>query len=202
MDEDNEFQCVQGNLAIVPYSPRSGVLRENDLLALYDRLKQEDLFPVVFHENPELTPIEFLNFFANPRNLLIMYAVKEQENFEPAGLAWLSEVTNCQDTLTRATGSFVFFKKYQSQQYTGPLAHRTLDYWFNQLHIDTIIGLTPENNRLASTFIKRVGFREIGRVPQFTTLFGTVTGAIVTCMTATDWRQKGGGNGQESGQGG
>ena len=189
MSEPEEFQCIQDGLAVFPYHPKAGAFKEDALIRLYERLKTEELFDIVFHENPGLTALEFLNFFNQPRNLLLIFGVVDGDQFDTAGLAWLSDVTLCSDQLTRATGSFVYFKQYQRAPYTDAFGKRALEYWFKYLHINTLVGLTPESNRAALIYIKRLGLKECGRVPQFTTLFGKVTDAVVTVMTAVEYEE-------------
>ena len=196
--QETEFQTVIDGMAVIPYHPQRGALKEDALLQLYHRLHEEELYPIVFHENPEMTALEFMNFFNMPRTLLAVLGIMEPKP-EFAGMAWLSEVTNCQDVITRATGSFVYFKKFQTPKITTALGKRVLDFWFNHLKINTLVGVTPASNRVALAYIKRLGFKQCGMVPSFTTLFGSVTDAVVTVMTQSDWSKMEDGHGEIAG---
>ena len=187
---EKEFQFVRGDLMVLPYHPRVGVYKEQTLEMLYNRLHEEDLWNIVFHENPSMSFLQFRNFFNDLRNLLQVCSVIEGDRvIDVAGMAWVSDVTNCGEILTRAVGSFVFFHEYQKPFYTDRFARILLEYWFDTLSIDTIIGVTPEDNRAACLFIKRAGFKQVGFVPCFTTLKGKINAAIISCMTKDGYLQ-------------
>jgi hypothetical protein len=105
-------------------------------------------------------------------------------------MAWLSDITSCSGLMTKAIGSFVFFKDYQKPAYTDPFCDLAFNYWFETLGIDTLVGLTPEPNRLSSIFIKRHGMDEICRIPQYTTFDGKVCAGIVSCLTKEGYRAR------------
>jgi len=189
-----EFEFRRDGLVMLPYDPKIGVLNEESLVSFYDRLHVEDLWDIVFHENPDMSLREFLNFFNVPINLLQVFTIAEGDKFvDVAGLAWLSDITICQGILIRGLGSFVFFKKYQSPRYTDGFCKIILDYWFNVLMINTIVGVTPAENRLALLYVKRAGFREVGRVPSYTTLGNRVMDGVITSMTKEEYLSIAGG---------
>jgi len=198
-----EFNYRRGDIVMIPFNLTTGVFNEDSLIAFYDRLKQEDLWDIVFHENPGMSMREFLNFFSVPSNLLYVFTIAEgDEMVDVAGLAWLADIISCQGIWTRALGSFVFFRKYQSPQYTDECCKIILDFWFNFLGVNMIVGATPEENRLALLYIKRAGFREVARIPSYTTLRGKIMDGVITTMTKQQYLSTitvGGNNGQGSG---
>jgi RimJ/RimL family protein N-acetyltransferase len=189
-----QFEGRRGDFLMLPYDPKFGIYNEESMVTFYDRLRTEDLLSTVFHENPEMSLREFLNFFNVPMNLLQVFSITEGDKvLDIAGLAWLADIVVCQGVLTRALGSFVFFRKYQSPKYTDQFSQIILDYWFNILKIDTIVGVTPAENRLAILYVKRAGFREVGRIPAYTTLGEKVMDGIITCMTRGEYLVEAGG---------
>lgn len=180
-----DFEFVRGNLMLLPYEPTFGVYKEDALISIYNRLKTEGLFDIVFHESTNMTLLQFMNFFSDPSKSLsqIFSLVDGDKIVDIVGMAWVTDIAVCAGKLTRAVGSFVFFKDYQKPAYTDQFAWMVIDYWFNVLGIDTIVGVTPEENRAALIYVKRAGFKEVGRLPNYTTYKGEVTAGVVTLMT-------------------
>jgi RimJ/RimL family protein N-acetyltransferase len=190
-----EYQFQRGNLLLMPYDPRvPGLFNEEALIAIYKRLKAEDLWDIVFHEDAGVTLLKFMNFFCEGRALLQILAITDAKGYiEPIGVSWVGDITTCAGILTRGIGSFLFFKEYQKPMYTDQFSEMILDYWFNALKLDIIVGVTPEPNRAALIYVKRAGFKECGRIPKYTTFKGEAVTGIITSMTKEDYSQLAGG---------
>jgi RimJ/RimL family protein N-acetyltransferase len=189
-----EFEYSRGNLLLTAYSPKVGLLQEDALIHLYKRLKEEGLWDIVFHESHDLSMLEFMNYFSKPTCLLqILCIVKDGVIVDFAGMAWVSEISTCAGAMTRALGSFLFFKLYQKPMYTDQFAEIILGYWFEKLGLDVIVGVTPEPNRAALVYVKRAGFTEVGRIPGYTTFNGEAVSAVITAMTKQQYKALSGG---------
>jgi RimJ/RimL family protein N-acetyltransferase len=185
-----DFEFVRGNLAALPYDPRTGVFTVETLIMLYKKLHSEDLWDTVFHENPDMSLFDYLVFFNSGKTLLAIFSiVNGDEIVEIAGMAWLADITTCKGDWTRALGSFVFFKDYQKPSYTDQFSEIVLDYWFNRLNVDLIIGETPEENIAAKLFVKRIGFTHVATIPKYTTIHGIVSNSTIVMMTKEEHRQ-------------
>lgn len=189
-----EYQFQRGNLLLMPYDPQAGAFNEDALIAIYKRLKAEDLWDTVFHEDSGVTLLKFMNFFSSGASLLQILAITNDKGFiDPAGIAWVSEIIVCSKVLTRGVGSFCFFKDFQKPYYTDQFAEMILEYWFEVLGLDTVVGATPEPNRAAQLYVRRAGFKEDGRIPGYTTYKGQIVSAVITSMTKEDYKKIAGG---------
>lgn len=192
---EREYQFQRGNLLLMPYDPRvQGPINEETLISIYKRLKAEDLWDLVFHEDSGVTVLKFMNFFSSGSALLQVLAITNGEGYiEPVGMSWISDITTCSGILTRGVGSFLFFREFQKPMYTDQFSEMILEYWFECLGLDVILGVTPEPNRAALIYVKRAGFREVGRLPSYTTFNNEVVTGVVTSMTKQEYRQLAGG---------
>lgn len=167
---------------LVQYTPKDGVFGHEVLVDIFNRLKKESLYPVVFHDNPEMTLLEFMNFFSHPTVSLQIIVITEYGKFKDlAGIAWLSGVEEFAGK-KRAVASFCAFADYQNHTHTNAMGGFVLDYWFNCLDLDIIVGMTPAANALAVRYIKRIGFSEMCRIPGYSSLLGKITDCVVTYM--------------------
>lgn len=183
-----KFEPRRGPYLMIPYLPQDGTDQHEALVNLFFRLKKEDLHKVVFHENPGISLLEFMNFFSRPNVLLqILAIIKEDKVVDIAGMAWISDMSTCGGILNKAIGSFLFFKDYQRRAFTEPFWEIVAEYWFMVLKVDTLVGLTPSLNRASSIFIKSLGIKEVARIPNYTTYEGQKCDGIVSCMTKEDY---------------
>ncbi len=189
-----DFEYVRGRLMLTAYAPKVGTYKEEALMLLYNRLKEQDLWDTVFHESPGMSLLEFMNFFSNGNCLLqILCIVDGSTIVDIAGMSWIADITVCQNILTRAVGSFLFFQEYQKPMYTDPFSEMILGYWFEVLKMDLVVGVTPEPNRAALIYVKRAGLKEVGRLPNYTTYKGAIVTGVVTSMTKQEYQQLSGG---------
>lgn len=191
----DDYRYKRGHLLLTAYSPKVGTMKEDILIVIYNRLKEQGLWGTVFHESPGMSMLEFMNFFSYGNCLLQILCVTDSAGtiVDIAGIAWLADLVVCQNILTRAVGSFVFFKEYQKPIYTDQFSEIILDFWFTEMKVDVIVGVTPEPNRAALLFVKRAGFKEVGRLPGYTTLDGKIVTGVVTSMSKQEHKELSGG---------
>jgi RimJ/RimL family protein N-acetyltransferase len=180
MKED--FKYIRENFLLLPYAVGVIDFKEDVLVDIYNKLRDEDLYSVVFHDNPKQTLNQFISFFSSPLVALSFFVYLDNGIEVPAGMCWLTDIVSSDNVIKKAQGSFVFFKEFQSPRYTTPFREIGLDFWFNRLNVDIVTGLTPSDNRPALIFNKRAGFKEIGRIPNFTLLFGKPCHGVVTYL--------------------
>ncbi len=179
------FEPRRGPYLMIPYCAQGGTDQHRALIDLYSRLQAEGLAEIVFHENPETTLLDFMNFFSGPKVALQIFALMDGDKVvDIIAMTWLADLVSCSNgALIKGVGSFVFFKDYQKPAYTDPVSKLVLDYWFDVLLLQTLVGLTPAPNRAASLFTKRLGFQEVCRIPNYTTFDGKVCDGIVSWMS-------------------
>lgn len=192
MQENKEFQWNRPPFVLAPYKANQGILAEDILITIYNRLKSEGLYNIVFHDNPDMSLLDFQNFLSHTTVSLQVITVTEGEQTDLAGIAWLSGL-EAYGNRQRAVASFCAFQDYQSPALTEAMANFVLDYWFNCLGLDIVVGMTPEANALAVRFIKHVGFLELCRIPNYSHLLGKHTDCVVTYMDKDQYRKVYGG---------
>lgn len=187
----NKFKYLQGDKILLPYVPETRNLFDEDtLVRVYQRIKEDDLMSLVFHDNPDITLNQFVAYFSTNLVNLAFFCVVENEVEQLAGMCWLTESMEIQGKVKRGNASFLFFKKYQTPKITSALGKMGLDYWFNQLHYTNIIGLTPDLNRSAIIYVRRLGFKEVGRIVNYSVLFGCKCAGVITYMDTELYQKK------------
>ena len=179
------MNLYQPPYCLSPWTPQlTGLNTEAAIVLAWQKLHAEDLYKVVFHENPAMPLAQFVFFFSQQTVALQLCLDMREEN-EPrlAGMVWLADITDL-STHRRATGSFVFFKDYQTPRWTTQFARMTLDYWFMDLNVGLLIGVTPEPNRAARAFsVRNLKVNYSFTLPQYTTYDGKRADAKVIVLT-------------------
>jgi hypothetical protein len=66
---------------------------------------------------------------------------------------------------------------------------KILSHFFETLDVENAFGTTPEKNREALAYIKRLGLKLYGPVPNFCTYLGAVSGVYTSHITREEWKQ-------------
>lgn len=172
---------------IVDYNPRTFPGGEIFLPGLWKRMHDEETFEMFFHEGPQMTFWDFVSLLSSSKIQLVIGHDENGDAVEHAGLTMLDHILYT-PALHRGVGSFLFFKEYWNRHDSMDLGWAVLNNWFGVLNADTIAGLTPIDNRAAILFIRRLGFVEAGRIPDFTTYGGGPCAAVSSYMTRDMWR--------------
>ncbi len=72
-----------------------------------------------------------------------------------------------------ATFGFNFFKEYWGKEEIRDLVMLGLAYWFRELKVDVLHGITLEDNFLARNFSRRFGFLDVCVIQNFCIVKGS-----------------------------
>jgi hypothetical protein len=168
--QPSEFKYLRNHkYLLVPYLPPYVVPNNDDfgediIAGIWKRLATENLLPVVFH-GYETGLSEFLNLVNSPRTRLCVGAMVENDQIaDLAGVAWLTDISKVGE-VARATVSFCFFTEHQTPAVTMPFGKIFLEYAFDVIGVTVLTGAVLEPNRQALFYVRRLGFREVGRLP-------------------------------------
>lgn len=165
---------------------------ESIMVDMWYRLKEDDLYRVVFHENPEMTLSAYMAFFSKPS--VAAQVLFNTETEELAGMTWLSEFEQL-PSHRRATGSFVVLKQFWGRAFTDAIAPVVIPYWFSSfddggLNLDVLVGMTPAVNRRAMAFSRKAGLKYLAALPGYTSFSGKPTDAMIAVMTRKDYEER------------
>lgn len=167
-------------------------LSDDSLAQFYLDLKKQGLFRWVYYmKEPTLT--EFLAFH---RRTDLVYlggmTSKILDNGtmgepELAGIGWLESIQRMPG-LSKGQVGMAFLRKYQRDDTALELARMFIDYAFDKVGVDVVLGTTPVRNRAAVLFSRKLRFREIGVGTRYVSFWGTACDAVLTEMTKDCWR--------------
>lgn len=144
-------------VTLVPYVElESGwTLPDEFIYSLAVQMVREGVFHKVFYDGNVVDPEGFMSVMKKPANVPVFFF----DDREPLGFAYLNGLMG-----GVAFAHFCGLKSALGK--TQKIGDMVLSYWmenFKFLHL--ILGLTPENNRLALRFIRSIGFTSLGVIP-------------------------------------
>jgi hypothetical protein len=158
------------------------------MIGIFEEMQKEHLVERVFYTGEIKTQDQFIA--AMKRNSNVVHSVWDQDEKKSLMIAWLN---NWQKHA--AFAHFCIFRVGWGAN-SVPLGRMSLEHWFsfkdadgNQL-LDVICGKTPENNKLATRYLKRVGMKIVGTIPylDYDHYRSQKIGAVFSYITKEDFQ--------------
>ena len=148
--------------SLVAYTAVDGIPTFTDsfIMGLFDRVQDEGLFQSLFYDGETKTANDFLSMFKFGSNQLFVLVIEK----EVAGIVWLNNFE-----VRRAEFHFCFFKNLRGKR-SFEIGKKVVLELLNmeangKPMFDLLTGLTPENNRAARLWCKKLGFKTLGAIP-------------------------------------
>lgn len=154
---------------------------EQPIIELYCRLVQEGTAQKVWYQG-NYSLHWLLGWTADPKNATILFI----KDGKLCGAGWVTERQALGDTgKYKAEIGFAFFRDtpiFEALKF-GRLA---LKYIADVYEVDYFFGTTPEENRHALAYAKRLGLKLVGPVPNFCSYLGEVKGVYFSYISAEE----------------
>jgi hypothetical protein len=151
-------------VALLPYERKNLVFPDDLLYKAYLKTKEQNLLEVAFPGIPDINFDKFMGCML--RNATQVYTVKNGDEPITAGLCFVYNVDG-EPGARMAHFGFWFFREWQAKRETRDLVWLCLAYWFLELKIDILYGVTLASNHLAKNFSRNFGFINHGVMPEF-----------------------------------
>ena len=155
----------------------------------YLRLEKEGSCELVYHEGEHSLTWFLTQFVKNQAAILTLC----KEN-RVLGFAWFNYLMKIGATeYKKAEAGIAFFRKTSPRDALMTAAMGT-EWAFNELGVDVILSVTPEPNKAAVRFFKRLGREPFGPIPMMTCFPDgkggyEPCGAYVSAMTKVKWQE-------------
>lgn len=173
-----------GDLMITP------LVNESTLALAYLNFERDGSLEKIFHEKPAGLRWFLDSFSKDTIDVLACSKLDEGGTPRLCGLGWINRFDNLTTHLKVDVGHG-FFREYQKHGWPQVWCQLCLEYVFSRLNADVAYGVTPEPNRAAVIFARRLGFEMHGPLPMFTSWEGRPCAAYVETMTKEQWQGRG-----------
>jgi RimJ/RimL family protein N-acetyltransferase len=186
---DKRFELEEGVLAykwddlVVTWG-----LPDRLLALMYERFAREGILELVYHEGPK-SLMGFLKDSLDPKTYTLGAFVLEDGRPEIAGLGWLNHFTPVGQFL-RADVGHAFFREHWKGNRAKRLASMMLEWFWDNVQVDAVGGITPAENRAAVIFAAKLGFHLAGPFPAGCDWHGRLAPAYLSTLTREMWAAK------------
>lgn len=162
---------------------------EKPIIELYLRLVEDGLAQRVWYQG-DYSLHWLLEWTADPQNGTIIFLRNHDGVASLVGAGWVTNKTPLGDTgKNKAEIGFAFFKDtpiFEAIRF-GRLA---LKYIADVFDVDYFFGTTPEDNKPALAYARRLGLKLVGPVPNFCSYLGEVKGVFFSSISAEEINKK------------
>lgn len=129
---------------------------------IWQKIEDQGLHTITWRDGELSSAWDFFRFLVLGKSLV--FIVMEEDKI--IGMCWLNSFHK-----EIACGHFIFFREVWGKK-TIEAGRAVLDYWFamekdGRKLFKVIVGRTPADNKLAVSFIKRIGFEVLGEIPHY-----------------------------------
>jgi hypothetical protein len=182
-------------LQVVPFMENTPVYLDGMYSHLYNCTKAEGKIAQLFC-GEEKNFGQFVAFFEALKTMQVCCEVTEGGKLIPCGYTWVSNPRGADGART-ALCAMCFFAGASLRRSARDLARLALAYAFCDLKIDVLHGIQVVDNYPARNFALRLGFHEVGVVPKYHYINGSLIDARIVMLTAEEfmpkfhsWREK------------
>lgn len=181
-----ELEKNQGHYRCGDQAVQRG-LNDDALDFAFNRFRTEGLLPWIFPDR-EIGIYEFLTLFRNPATNTLGAFQENQETlkWDLCGMLWVVDNAKM-DSFKRIGVGHGFFRGFTDPAFLVRFAHLGLEWVFSELGVDMVYGITPQSNRAATLFSRKVGFSVSDPIPGMASWMGSMAPGVVSSMTRLGW---------------
>lgn len=178
-------KCLRsGDLVVTPY------VTDETLAKAYLMMKAEGTLGTVFFQNvPTLSSFLADSLVGDKRITLGAFRLHGEKEPELCGLGWVFDSVKMGDFVKAECGMwFAAGQTVKTDNLT--FGHMMLDMFFNHYSVDVIQGTTPEANKLALRFARKLGMALYGPVENFCVWGGELAAVWFSVLTKQEWQER------------
>ena len=175
----------------IPYNAVYDPQADTFLPWMWRRMQEDDLVDLYFPGQKETGFGTFVRLFSGDASVALITVPAKPGEVNPQWaehvvgfISWTSSGLGASEVII---AGFIFFRPFWDKKITDAAGHGAFDYWFKNTKADSVLGVCPEKLVTAMRYNKRIGMKEIGRIPRGHLCKGEVCDAVLYCMTRQDW---------------
>jgi RimJ/RimL family protein N-acetyltransferase len=178
-------------VTIVPYNARVDAQASDFLPWMWKRMQKDDLVDYYFPGQSATGYADFVRLFSGDGNVALVVLPDSSHQWEKTIAGFVTWVPSRMGAADVIIAGCVFFREFWDHVTTDATAVESFKFWFTEARAQVVLGVCPALHVAIARFNKRVGFREIGRIPQAHLYKGEVCDAVLWAITRQEWEMRG-----------
>jgi RimJ/RimL family protein N-acetyltransferase len=175
---------------VIPYNGCHDSQADSFLPWMWKRMQEDDLVDYYFPGQRDTGFATFVRLMSGDAQVALFKITddssgKTWDTRIPGFITWTATRMGASDMII---AGFIFFRKWWDHHTTDAAARAAFAGWFAmEPRINCVLGLCPSLHAAAIRYNKRIGLREIGRIPQAHIFKGQPCDAILYGLTRAQW---------------
>jgi RimJ/RimL family protein N-acetyltransferase len=182
---------VMPHVMIVPYNAILDAQADAFLPWMWKRMQKDDLVDYYFPGQRDTGFATFVRLFSGDGNVALVVTDAKTGQWEDtiAGfITWTPQRMGASDIIVAGC---VFFREFWDHRTTDATAVESFKFWFTEAKAQVVLGVCPSLHTAITRFNRRIGFREIGKIPGAHLYKGEVCDAVLWAITRSEWELRG-----------
>ncbi len=175
---------------IVPYNSIYDPQADAFLPYLWKRMQKDDLTEYYFPGQKDTGFASFVRLFSGDGNVALVITDDPGHQWDKTVAGFITWTSSRMGSADVAIAGFIFFREFWNHKTTDDAAVKAFNWWFNEGGFQTVLGVCPSLHQVAIRYNKRIGLKEIGRIPGAHLFDGKPCDAILYALTKQDWEKR------------
>lgn len=182
---------LPGGVRIIPYDASHDTQAFAFLPYLWTRMQKDDLVDYYFPGQKDTGFATFVRLMSGDANVALVVRDDPSRQWDKTVVGFISWSTSVMGMSNVVIAGFNFFREFWDHKTTDAAGAAAFDFWFSgDQPAEVVLGSCPATHVVALRYNKRVGLREIGRIPLAHMFKGERCDAVLMAITRDQWRAK------------
>lgn len=178
-------------VSVVPYDARLDTQADAFLAWMWHKMQADDLVDYYFPGQRDTGFATFVRLFSGDAQVALFVTKSDSKQWDDriAGfITWSPMRMGASDVII---AGFIFFRRWQDHKTTDEAAIEAFRHWFGRTNAQVVLGVCPELHIAAMRYNKRIGLKEIGRIPLAHIYKEKPCDAVLFAITRDEWVGRG-----------
>ena len=177
------------SVRIVPYNASYDTQAHAFLPYLWERMRRDDLVDYYFPGQKDTGFATFVRLMSGDAQVALVVRDDPSKQWDKTVVGFISWSTSMMGMSNVVIAGFNFFREFWDHHTTDAASVAAFNFWFSGDHpAEVVLGSCPATHVVAMRYNKRVGLREVGRIPLAHIFRNERCDAVLFAMTRDDWR--------------
>jgi len=177
-------------IGFVLYDARNDPQAPDFLPYIWRRMQKDDLVDYYFPGQKDTGYATFVRMMSGDANVALVTVPDDSHQWDKTITGFISWTPLHLGAAEMIVAGFIFFREFWDHKTTDQAARGAFDLWFRNTSAENVIGVCPSDHIVALRYNRRIGLKEIGRIPNGHLFKGKVCDAVLVCITRAEWEKR------------